>query len=241
MSAIKPNLLLSLIFIFGLGPASGQTRPQAEKAEPAAPKFEVKAEALTGKKAERILKEAKRREEIGVKFTAEDRKCKGLIRNQMLKEAEPTCKAALQLALQLEADSRYQRMGASEAVGHVMFGQSRYPEALEYYSRALDFGLPELTEEDATLGRLYGNLAIAQHRLGNLDKALALYRKSTQIYHRAYTDYDDSGDTVESNTMVKQHYLNSLKMLLEQRRIAAEDAGATSEIKEIEKLQKSLP
>lgn len=132
-------------------------------------------------------------------------------------------------------------MGASEAIGHVMFGQNRYPEALEYYSRALDLGQTQYTEEDASLGRLYGNLAIARHRLGNLDKALELYRKSTRIYHRAYTDYDDSGDTAESNAMVKQNYLNSLKMLLEQHRIAAEDGGATSEIKEIERLQKSLP
>ena len=215
-----------------------QTRPNKEQDKP---KFEVSvSEAATGKKAEHLIKEAERRSEIGRKFTEGDRKCRRLINDRKLKEAEPVCKAVLPLADQLEDEGELARMGAYESVGHVMLGQKRYREALEYYSRALDLGQPKLTEKDAELARLYGNLAMAQHMLGNLDKALELYRKSEEIYHRAYTTFGD-GYTDEWIERTRQSYLNDLKMILKYHLIAAKDAGATSEVEEIEKLIKSLP
>lgn len=243
MLALKTSLLFSLLFIFGMGTACGQTRPKAEqdKAKQDEPKFEVTVSANTGKEAERRLKEVERLAELGRKFTEEDRKCRSLLKTQKLEEAENVCKAALQLAEQLEPESKFERMRAYESVGHVMLGQKRYAEALRYYSRAFDLGQPQYTEEDASLGRLYGNLALAQHMLGDLNKARELYRKSEQIYHRAYLTYDASGDTAESNAITKQSYLNSLKLMLKYHRMVAEETGATSEIEEIDKLMKSLP
>ena len=242
MMNIKTSLLFSLFFIFGLGTACGQLRPKTEKPKHDAPKFEVEvSEAVTGKKAEQLLKEVERRNEIRDKFTEKDRKCDSLINDRKLKEAETVCKAALQLAEQLEPESKHERMSAYESVGHTMLGQKRYAEALRYYSRAFDLGQSQYTEEDASLGRLYSNLAFAHYMLGNLDKAREHFRKSEQIYHRAYTTYDASGDTAESNAMTKQSYLNSLKLMLKYHRMTAEETGATSEIEEIDKLMKNLP
>lgn len=241
MLSIKRAMLCSLICVFGVGTACGQTRPKAEKVEQAKPKFEVKApEFSTGKEAERLLKDIERQREIRNKFNEEDMKCDNLINNRKMKEAETVCKAALQLAEQLEADSKYERMAAYESVGHAMLGQQRYTEALDYYSHAFDLGQTRYTQEDASLGRLYSNVAIAQHMLGNLDEARELYRKAEQIYHHAYTTFVVT-NTAEGLAEQKQRYLNSLKLILKHHRIAAEDAGAASEIDEIDKLVKSLP
>ena len=244
MLFIKGAILFSLISILGVGTAYAQTQRKAGqgngKTEQEKPKFEVTVSGVTGKKAERLLKEAARRGEVSEKFAEESRKCRRLINERKLKEAETVCKAALRLADQLEAENKYGRMRAYESVGHTMLGQERYPEALEYYSRAFEFGQPELTEEDATLGRLYSNLAVTQHMLGELDKARELYRKSEQIYHYAYSTFVVT-NTAEGLAEEKQLYLESLKRILRQHRIAAEDAGATSEIAEIDKLMKSLP
>jgi tetratricopeptide (TPR) repeat protein len=238
MLAVQRGILFSLVFVFGLGMACAQTRPKTEKDEP---KFEVSVtEAATGKKAERLLKEAERRSEISKRFTQEYRMCRGLLDDRKLKEAETTCNAALRLADQLESDRKYERTLAYEYVGHVMLGQKRYQEALKYYSRSLEFVQPEITEEDATLGRLYGNIGMAEHMLGNLDKARELYRKSERIYHRAYTTFT-VGNTVESDVSIKENYLDNLKMILRFHLRAAKDAGATSEVDEVEKLMKSLP
>jgi tetratricopeptide (TPR) repeat protein len=76
--------------------------------------------------------------------------------------------------------------GNNYTVGHTLLGQGRYAEALEHYTRALDLGQPTLSENNAELGQLYGNVAAAQHMLGNLDKALKSYRKAEQILPRLY-------------------------------------------------------
>jgi tetratricopeptide (TPR) repeat protein len=237
MLSLKRGILLSSFFIFGVIAACGQTRPKAEQDKP---KFEVNVTASTGKEAERQIKEIERLAALRRKFTEEYRKCRDLTKDRNLKEAEGVCKTAVQLADQLEVDSKWERMRAYESFGHIMLGQERFQEALEYYSRALDFGLPSYTEEDAELGRLYGNLAITQHMLGNLDKARELYRKSEQIYHHAYTTFVVT-NTAEGLEEQKQIYLESLKLILKRHRIAAQDAGATAEIEEIDKMLKSLP
>ena len=155
MPSIKRAMLCSLIYIFGVGTACAQTQPKQEKgkAEQGEPKFEVKApKAATGKEAEHLLKNAERRVEINRKYTSESRKCRDLIRDEKLVEAETTCKAALQLVDHLEAPDELLRIGAHESVGEALFGQQHYREALDYYTRALDLGQhSDLTETDAEL------------------------------------------------------------------------------------------
>jgi tetratricopeptide (TPR) repeat protein len=131
-------------------------------------------------------------------------------------------------------------MRVYESVGEALIGQERYQEALDYYSRALDLGHSRYTEEDGPLGRLYGNVAMVSHLLGDLDKARELYRKSERIYHHAYTTFVVT-NTAEGLEEQKQIYLKSLKAILGFHRNAAEEAGAASEVEEIEKLLKTLP
>lgn len=223
--------------------AGAQTRRKARqtKPKPDGPKFEVSVTAGTGKEGERLLRESARRDAIRGKFFEEEGKCRDLLKARMLQGAETVCKAAVKLAEQLEAHSRLERSGAYEAVGHVMLARQRYEEALDYYTRALTAFGPALNETSAESARLYGNLAMANHLLGRLDKALELYRKSGKIYKAAYDDFgkDDRGDEWVQN--MRQSYLNSLKTLLGFHRAAAEDAGAASEAEEVEKLLNSLP
>ena len=237
MLSLKRGILFSFVLSFGAATAYGQTQRKTEQDKPT---FEVNVSASTGKKAVRQIKEIERLAALRRTFTEEHRKCLRLLKDASAKEAETACKAAVRLADRLEADSKWERMRASESVGHAMLGQERFQEALEYYSRALDFGLPAYTEEDGELGRLYGNVAITQHMLGNLHKARDLYRKSEQIYHHAYTTFVVT-NTAEGLEEQKQIYLGSLKLLLKRHRIAAEDAFATAEIEEIDKMLKSLP
>jgi tetratricopeptide (TPR) repeat protein len=242
MSAARRVILLFLIFALGTVTALAQTRRKARqtKPKPGEPKFEVNVTAGTGKEGERLLKESARRDAIRSKFFEERGKCRDLLKAGMLQGAETVCKSAVKLAEQLEAHSKLERSGAYEAVGHVMLGQQRYEEALEYYSRALESVEPRLTDTSAELAQLYGNLAMTNHVLGRLDKALELYRKAGKIYRAAYDDFgkDDKDEWVRN---VRQSYLNSLKTLLGYHRNAAEEAGAASEVEEVEKLLNSLP
>ena len=119
-------------------------------------------------------------------------------------------------------------------------GQKRFQEALAYYDRAYDAVRSKLTEKNAELGRLYGDMAIAHHALRNLDKARELYRQAEKVYQTAYATIGGD-DVAEEGDHMKQSYMRSLKKLLELHLIAAEDAGATAEAEEVKKLMKSLP
>lgn len=243
MFSIQRAILLSSVLLFGLVTASAQTRPNREQEKPKQdePKFEVTVTGATGKEGARLLRESARRDAIRGKYFEEQRKCSELLKAHMLEGAETVCKSALKLAQQLEEHSRLERSGAYEAVGHVMLGRQRYNEALDHYSRALDAGQPVLTETSAELGRLYGNLAMTHHMLGDLAKARELYRKAGKMYQAAYDEFgkDDRGDEWVQN--MRESYLKSLKTILGFHRTAAEEAGAASEVEEIEKLLNSLP
>jgi len=167
-------------------------------------------------------------------------KCRDLVTRQKWKDAEDSCMVIVRVADQLSDARSLERMGAYELFGHVLRGQKRFKEALEYYNRALDAVSSRLTENDAELGRLYGDMAIAFHLMRDLDKAREFYKKAERIYQLAHTSIGD-GDSDEWVERTKQQYMKSLKRLLEYHLLAAEDAGAFSEIEEIKSLMKSLP
>jgi tetratricopeptide (TPR) repeat protein len=181
-------------------------------------------------------KEFLRAQRVRKSYYAQKGKCRGLMKSRRWKEAEVVCTNALSTAKQFGDDGNDKDLVLSDAYslsGHVMMAQKRYREALGYYQHALDAVSARLTETDGELGELYGNIAVAHHGLGDLDKARELYRKSEGIYRLAIADIDDE--------QFERQYRNSLKEILGFRRLAAEQAGATSEVEEIKKQLENLP
>lgn len=183
--------------------------------------------------------EYKRQEQLAAEYFQEDKKCRELANSQDWKEAENACGVVLRIAVQLEDDRYMEKMRANEFLGYVLLRQKRYPDAIEYYNRALTVVATRLTENDAELGRLWGDLAIAHHLMRDLDKAREFYKRAEKIYQTAYATFGD-GDSDEFVQTTKQEYLKALKMLLEYHLSAAEDAGAISEAEDLRKLAKSL-
>jgi TonB family protein len=184
--------------------------------------------------------EYERQEQLAEQYFREDKRCRDLAKGQDWKEAEKVCGAVVRIADQLSDERSMEKMRANEFLGHVLLRQKRYPEAVEYYNRALKVVGTTLTEKDAELGRLYGDLAIAHHLMRDLDKAREFYKKAEKIYQIAYASIGE-GDSDEWVETTKQGYMKSLKTLLEYHLTAAQDAGASSEAEEVRKLLKSLP
>lgn len=177
--------------------------------------------------------EYERDKRIGAQFFPQDAKCRSLVKAQNWQEAEPACKATVALAEQFPRERELEKMGAYQMYGHVLMGQKRFQDALTYYGRAYDAVQSKLTEKDAELAHLYGDMAIAYHALRDLDKAIALYRQAEKVYQAAYANIGDD--------QMRLSYVRALKKLLELHLTAAEDAGATAEAEEVKKLAKSLP
>jgi TonB family protein len=183
--------------------------------------------------------EYERQEQLAEQYFREDKRCRDVAKAQDWKEAEKVCGALVRIADQLSDERSMEKMRANEFLGHVFLREKRYPEAVESYNRALKVGTA-LTEKDAELGRLYGDLAIAHHLMRDLDKAREFYRRAEKIYQNAYVSIGN-GDSDEWVETTKQRYVKSLKTLLEYHLTAAQDAGASSEAEEIRKLLNSLP
>lgn len=158
--------------------------------------------------------------------------CRNLLRGEKWDEAEKTCGAAVRLAERLSEDRALEKMGAYRLFGYTMLGQRRFQEALEYANRAFDAVRSTLTERDAEVAQLYGDIARAQHLLRDLDKAREFYRKSEKSYQLAIANIKDE--------QFEKQYKHSLKSILKSHLIAAEQAGDAAEVEEIKKMMESL-
>ncbi|HKZ78864.1 MAG TPA: TonB family protein [Pyrinomonadaceae bacterium] len=184
--------------------------------------------------------EYERQEQLAKQYFQGRDKCRNLTKGEDWNEAEKVCSAVVEIADQLSDDRSLEKMGANESLGHVLVRQKRYSEAIGHYNRALNAVGTTLTERDAELGRLYGDLAIAHHLMRDLDKAREFYKKAEKIFQLAYVSIGD-GDSDEFVEIMKQDYMKALRNLLDYHLRAAQDAGAISEAEEIRKLMKSLP
>jgi len=183
--------------------------------------------------------EYERHEQLVEQYFQEEKKCQDLAKRQLWKEAEKICVGVVGIADQLSDERYMEKMSANEFLGHVLMKQERHQQAIGYYNRAIKVVGSRLTEEDAELGRLYGDLAMAHHLMRDLASARELYSKAEKIYQAAYATIG-GGDSDEWVERTKQAYRKSLKTLLEYHLTAAEDAGAISEAEEIKKLIKTL-
>ncbi len=174
------------------------------------------------------------------RFSAQEDKCRDMVKSRKWKEAEAVCKVAVQLADQFTSDRELEQMGAYEMFGHVLMGQERYQEAITYYSRANEIARPRLNDTNAEVGRLYWDMGIAYHSLRNLDKAREFYRKAEKTYQFAYSKINPE-EVTEDGIMIKQGYMRSLKQILQYHIRAAEQAEAAAEAAELKKQLENLP
>lgn len=171
--------------------------------------------------------------QIAQKYFAEDDKCRELLKTQNWRKAEMHCKKLAVIADKLPERRSLEKSSAYEYVGRAMMGQRRYQEALSYFTRAFDAGKVSLKETDAELGYAYTNLALANHGLGNLQKAREHYAKAVKILLLALDKIDDDD--------LEKEYLKNLKQILKYYLTASEEAGAVDEAKEIRERMSELP
>src|SRR5215510_507076 len=171
--------------------------------------------------------------ETARQFFEKDDKCRGLLREQKWQDAELTCKAAVAIADRLPDHRALEKMGAYEQVGHAMFAQRRFQEALDHYSRAFTIGQTTLSDTDPETGYGYRNLGVTNHVLGNLDKAREFYAKAERTLQHAY-DHIDLEDA-------RPGYLKTLRYVLQNHLLAAQESGAEKEAEEIKKRLAKLP
>jgi TonB family protein len=185
------------------------------------------------------IAENERNERLAQQYFQEQKKCRALAKKDYGPETERACEVVVKVADQLNDTRSLEKISASEFFGHVLARQKRYSEAIDYYRKALKIAAKRLTENDAELGELWGEMAIAHHLKRDLDLARQYYKKAEMIYDNAYATFGH-GDNDEFVQETKRRYLKSLKTLLQFHLDAAQDAGASFEAEQISKRLKEL-
>lgn len=166
-------------------------------------------------------------------YSKEDDRCRDHLGKRQWADAETACKTALELADKLQDDEGIIKFMATSNVGNALFAQRRFQEALPYYTRSFGYAQASFEETDSELGSAYGNLAMVNHALGNLDEARQLYRSAERTFDLAYKK-------IGSNQL-KQSLQQRLKAILQYHALAAEQAGAIAEAEEIRKRVAAIP
>jgi len=177
--------------------------------------------------------EYERELETARQFFDEEDKCRALLKGQKYSEAEVSCIATVKIADRLPPHRGLEKSGAYALVGQAMLGLRRFQDALEYFTQSYEIGKTVLKETDAETGYAYINLGLANHLLGNLDKARDYYDRAENILRQAYKviEMEDA----------RQSYLRAIKSVLQYRLDIAERSGDPKEVGEIKKRMAKVP
>lgn len=166
-------------------------------------------------------------EKTNDRFFEEDRKCRESLRNKNFDEALALCKVSVDLAEKLPKERANERRLAYQTVGHVLFAQLNFGEALKYYTTELQIGLSSLQPYEAELAYAYHDVALASHALGRVSEAAQNYAKAerTMSQARDHIGLDE----------LKPRYSTTLEKIRQHYLILLQQTGQTAAAADLEK------
>jgi tetratricopeptide (TPR) repeat protein len=121
--------------------------------------------------------------------------CYQLLKQGKPQSAEEKCREAVTLSDQLPENRVLERSGARSCLGHALFGQQRFSEALPFYEKAVEIGKAhEHSDRDADFASQNASLARAHAALGNFSEADAFYSQAVTIFRAAIASLPEMKD-----------------------------------------------
>ncbi len=170
----------------------------------------------------------KREQEASEKYFKQEEKCRGLLQQGDYANAEQACSPLVQLASQLPAERRMERLTAYQYAGHAEFGQKKFSDALGFYKQELGIAEVALKPTEAELGYAYRDVARGLRGTGDLQQARTQYERAVKRLELAHDNIDSA--------FLKNKYQGTLKSVLREyalvlRKAGDEAAAATAEQK----------
>ena len=114
-----------------------------------------------------------------------EEQCRALISQAQYTEAEAKCREAVAVSQRLPSDIVLEKSSAQTQLGHAIFLQKRYAEAIPYYEAALKLDQGYREPDDADLASDYENLGRAYAFHGQLSQADGLYSSAVSTFEAA--------------------------------------------------------
>jgi TonB family protein len=153
--------------------------------------------------------------------------CRKQISSQNLNDAEITCKKTIALSADLNQTQQLERMEAAGAMGHALFLQRKFPEALEYYQDELRIG-------EKTLKPYEAELAAAQYHVGNGLLGTGRTEDARVQYEKAESTYKQAAAHIES-AFLKNEYAKKLKQVLRDHSAMLRQMGHSADADALDK------
>jgi len=97
--------------------------------------------------------------------------CRRLVQQKQYMDAETSCMTAVQLVEKLPPDRQNERRMAYELLGHSLFFQRKFADALSLYQQELEVAQGNLEPYEAELAYAYRDVAHSLHATGDLAQA----------------------------------------------------------------------
>jgi len=138
-------------------------------------------------------------------FKQED-KCRELVRAKQYGDAESSCRTAVELVEKLPAERQNERRLAYELLGHSLFFQKKFSDALSPYQKELTIAQASLRPYEAELGYAYHDVALEFYATGDVQQARS-------NYERAVSTLEQARDHIDS-PFLKNEYSRTMKSVL---------------------------
>jgi len=152
-------------------------------------------------------------------FKQEDN-CRGLVQQKQYTEAESSCRAAVELVEKLPPERENERRLAYECLGHSLFFQKKFGDALNLYQQELAVAQRSLEPYEAELAYAYRDVAHGLHMTGDLPQARSDYERAISILEQA-RDHIDSD-------FLKNEYSGTIKTVLQEDAVLLRQLGDNS-------------
>jgi TonB family protein len=148
--------------------------------------------------------------------------CYNLLRQGKDVEAELQCKEAVTLSDQLPVERILERSTSREFLGHVLFRQCRFGEALPLYEKAVEIrGSHEHSDRDADFADDNASLARAYAAVGNLSQSDTYYSHAVAIFRAAIANLPEMKDNYTARLKSTLAEYGKVKASLGQKEEAA--------------------
>ena len=205
-----------------------QYKPFRVDGQPIAAKTEIEVPFSLGISDANYKKE----QESADNYFKQEDKCRELLKQKQYSEAESSCKTAVELVEKLPPERQNERRFAYALLGHSLFSQRKFSDALTSYQKELAIAQASLRPDEAELGYSYHDVALGLHSTGDLPQARSFYERAVSTLELAH-------DHIGSD-FLKNNYSRTMKTVLQEYALLLRQSGDSSGADAAEQRAKSI-
>jgi len=157
-------------------------------------------------------------------FRGQEQRCRTLVSQRVLAEAESSCATLPELSEKLEPELVDERIIAYRDLGSAFFAESKFQEALTAFARELEIAEGKFDPNDLELARAHVDAAHARQALGDLEQASSDFQQAVEIFDYKLEEQVSDFKRTQSARELRRVLLDYAKLLRQMERVPDAEA-----------------